>query len=76
MNTTEHSALGLRTPADAGGDDPLKQLARLLGRAAARRVIARTDRSEPSVQPQSQEELNDRSPSSRTDPADDHRRCR
>jgi hypothetical protein len=48
-----------RAPAAISGDDLLKQLARLLGRAAARQWVARERRSAPAAERQSEEKLDD-----------------
>jgi hypothetical protein len=48
-----------RTPTDTGGEDRLRDLVRLLARAAARQWVARERRSAPAAERQSEEKLGD-----------------
>jgi hypothetical protein len=59
MSRDNHSGPVPRAPAAISGDDLLKQLVRLLARAAARQWLAREHRSAPAAERQSEEKLDD-----------------
>jgi hypothetical protein len=59
MAGNTHSPLGPQTPTDTGGEDRLRDLVRLLARAAARQWVAREHRSAPAAERQSEEKLDD-----------------
>jgi hypothetical protein len=59
MPRDNHNSPVPRAPAAISGDDLLKQLARLLGRAAARQWVARERRLAPAAERQSEEKLDD-----------------
>jgi hypothetical protein len=59
MPRDNHNGPVSRAPAAISGDDLLKQLARLFGRAAARQWVARERRLVPAVERQSEDKLDD-----------------
>lgn len=59
-------------PAGSSDDDCLRQLARLLGRVAARRALAQTDERAPAIPRQHEERLDERAQAHQTDQPDDH----
>ena len=59
MADNAHNTRGPQTPIDAGSDDRLRELVRLLARAAARQWVARERRSAPAAERQSKEKLDD-----------------
>jgi hypothetical protein len=59
MAGNTHSLLGPQTPTDTGGEDRLRDLVRLLARAAARQWVARERRSAPAAERQSEEKIDD-----------------
>jgi hypothetical protein len=59
MAGNTHSTLGPPTPTDTGGEDRLRDLVRLLARAAARQWVARERRSAPAAERPSDEKVDD-----------------
>jgi hypothetical protein len=59
MAGNTHNTPGPQTPIDTGGEDRLRDLVRLLARAAARQWVAREHRSAPAAERQSEEKLDD-----------------
>ena len=56
---TDGEQVSPQTPTDTGGEDRLRDLVRLLARAAARQWVAREHRSAPAVERQSEDKLDD-----------------
>ena len=59
MAGNTHNTLGPPTPTDTGGEDRLRDLVRLLARAAARQWVAREHRSAPAADHESKDKLDD-----------------
>jgi hypothetical protein len=59
MAGNTHNTPGPQTPIDTGGEDRLRDLVRLLARAAARQWVAREHRSASAADHESKEKLGD-----------------